>query len=263
MAGDRDLTAGPRTTPTAATPGDPAGARRRGRPRAAGTGAGDAREEILTVAAALFAAGGYAGTGTREIAAASGLRQASLFHWFARKEDILAELLDRTVAPALAVSDASRVADAGADVRLYALARNDVANLCSGPVNLGALQLLPEARAPAFAGFWARRAELRDRYRELLGELARTGRLAGDDPELATDVVFGLVESVITWFDRGGTVPADRVADAVALAAVRSVVQRPGAPARLRTGADRLVGGRVPPGGRARGPGRDDAPTAG
>jgi AcrR family transcriptional regulator len=226
MAGDRDMTTG---------------TRRRGRPRAVLSDAADPREEILSAAAALFAARGFAGTGTREIAAAAGLRQASLFHWFARKDDILAELLDRTVAPALAAADTVRDAETRSDVRLYALARNDVANLCSGPVNLGALQLLPEARAADFAGFWARRAELRTRYRQLIDELAAEERLAAVDPRLATDLVFGLVESVITWFDRGGPTPAVAVADAVALAVVRSIVHRPTEARRLRAGADRLA----------------------
>jgi AcrR family transcriptional regulator len=237
MAGDRDLTARRGRGARAAAP-EP---RRRGRPRAGGAaGGGDPREDILTAAAALFAAGGYAGTGTREIATAAGLRQASLFHWFARKEDILAELLDRTVAPALEASDAARLAHVPPDVRLYALARNDVANLCSGPVNLGALQLLPEARAPAFARFWTRRAELRDRYRELVRELARNERALVSSAELATDIVFGLVESVITWFERTGARSAEEVANAVAVAVVRSVVRRPASPERLRAAADRL-----------------------
>jgi AcrR family transcriptional regulator len=217
--------------------------RRRGRPRASAVEVtGDPREQILDAAARLFAAQGYAATGTREIAAAVGLRQASLFHWFARKDDILTELLDRTVAPALAVSDALRDTDTEPVVRLFALARRDVRNLCEGPVNLAALQLLPEARAPYFAPFWERRDELRRRYGGLVTELDRAGRLLVANRALATDIVFGLVESVITWFDRDGRRSPDEVADAVALAAVRCVVERPPAATRLRTAAARLLG---------------------
>src|SRR4051794_26097197 len=105
--------------------------RRRGRPRASAVAVtGDPREQILDVAARLFARQGYAATGTREIATGVGLRQASLFHWFSRKDDILAELLDRTVAPALAASDALRDPEIDPVVRLYALARRDVRTLC-------------------------------------------------------------------------------------------------------------------------------------
>ena len=61
----------------------------------------DVREEILSAAAGLFETYGYTATSTRAIATEVGLRQASLFHYFARKDDILSELLDRTLRPTL------------------------------------------------------------------------------------------------------------------------------------------------------------------
>jgi AcrR family transcriptional regulator len=200
--------------------------RRRGRPRLLAR-ATEAREEILEAAGRLFTTQGYAGTGTREIAAAVGLEQSSLFHWFARKEDILAELLERTIAPALAASELLNVEDAPPEARLFALARRDVTNLCSGPVNLAALQLLPEARNRAFAQFWDRREELKRRYGRIVAELSEADQLAVPDPGLATDLVFGLVESVITWFERGGRTAVDEAADEVAASAVRMTVSRP------------------------------------
>ena len=75
-----------------------------GRPRATpGHASEDVAEEILMAAAELFAEHGFTATPTRAIADAVGLRQASLFHYFARKEDMLIELLDRTVRPTLDV----------------------------------------------------------------------------------------------------------------------------------------------------------------
>lgn len=201
----------------------------------------DPREEILEVAGRLFGTQGYAGTGTREIAAAVGLEQPSLFHWFARKEDILAALLDRTVAPALAASELLDAKEAAPEVRLFALARRDVTNLCGGSVNLAALQLLPEARGPAFTGFWERREELKARYEGLVAELATLGRLVVDGVEVGTDLVFGLVESVITWFERGGRLPAEQVANAVALGVVRLVVAGPVDGDEVREAADALL----------------------
>ena len=62
-------------------------------------------DEILFVAARLFAEHGFAGTSTRAIAAAAGLRQPSLFHWFANKEAILERLLQRSLAPSLAFAE--------------------------------------------------------------------------------------------------------------------------------------------------------------
>ena len=56
-----------------------------------------AREEILDAAAELFTTHGYANTSTRRIADAVGVRQASLYHHFATKDDILDALLAGTV----------------------------------------------------------------------------------------------------------------------------------------------------------------------
>jgi AcrR family transcriptional regulator len=201
----------------------------------------DTRELILDTAAELFAARGYAATGTREIASQVGLRQASLFHYFPHKDDLLAELLDRTVAPSLAATDWLVSARAKADVRLYLLARHDSANLCGRRHNLALLQLLPEARAERFASFWAKRAELRDRYQALIKEAAAEGVLIDLPAATLTDLVFGAVEATMMWFDPAGRVKPNAVAEAVALTAVRGILARPGSAARLPEAAARLV----------------------
>jgi AcrR family transcriptional regulator len=217
-------------------------ARGPGRPRSVPSrGASDTRGEILDTAAALFATQGYAGTGTRQIAAKVGLRQASLFHYFAHKDDLLAELLDRTVAPTLDATAWLEVAGGEPHVRLYLLARADVTNLCCGPPKLGVLQLLPEARGPRFAVFWRQRAELRDRYQRIIHEAVGRGAVLPVPDEIATDLVFGAVESTMTWYDVGSPLAPDDVAEAVASAAVRGILRRPPSPERLRGAGDRLL----------------------
>jgi AcrR family transcriptional regulator len=179
---------------TTAEPGRPVG-----RPRAVPKElVGDVREEILAGAAALFERDGYTATSTRAIGLAVGLRQASLFHYFARKEDILTELLDQTLRPTLAFVRRFSLHDLDADLALWLLSREDVTNLCRGPHNLGALQLLPEVRGPQFQWFWRRRRQLFNEYATLISRGARSGSLPSAEPATTTDLVFGLVESVIT-----------------------------------------------------------------
>jgi AcrR family transcriptional regulator len=159
---------------------------------------GDVREEILAAAAALFERDGYTSTSTRAIGVAVGLRQASLFHYFARKEDLLTELLDRTLRPTLEFARRVSLEGMEADAALWLLTREDVTNLCRGPHNLGALQLLPEVRGPQFAWFWRRRQQL---FRVYLSQISRgiaTGLLPQADSDTTGELVFGLVESVIT-----------------------------------------------------------------
>jgi AcrR family transcriptional regulator len=217
------------------------GKRRPGRPRATNAAPpADTREAILDVAAPLFANKGYAATGTREIATMVGLRQASLFHYFARKEDLFAELLDRTVSPALTATAWLMQHPGRPEVRLYALAHHDVTNLCGSRHNLAALQLLPEARDPRFADFWAKRARLRGRYRSLIKDADRAGRVIDRPIEMVTDLVFGAVEATMTWSESSRRASVAHTADAVASAAVRGVLLKPPSPEALRVAANRL-----------------------
>jgi AcrR family transcriptional regulator len=171
------------------------------------------------VSAELFTAKGYAATTTRMIAEGVGLRQASLFHYFARKEEILAELLDRTVRPAIAFATWAAREQGAAPVALHALCWWDAHNLCSRPDNLAGLQLLHEAKDDRFSGFWQDRDHLRAQYRRAVAAFGGAGRSAGD-VEVTTTLIFGLVESVLMWFDRGGPQTPQRVASAIANAAV-------------------------------------------
>jgi AcrR family transcriptional regulator len=214
---------------------------RPGRPRATNAEPpADTREAILDVAAELFANKGYAATGTREIATMVGLRQASLFHYFARKEDLFAELLDRTVSPALSSTAWLMRHPGRPEIRLYALAHHDVTNLCGSRHNLAALQLLPEARDVRFSNFWAKRARLRGRYRSLIRDADRAGRIIDRPIEMVTDLVFGAVEATMTWSERSRRASTARTADAVASTAVRGVLLRPPSAERLRAAANRL-----------------------
>ncbi|NMN98069.1 TetR/AcrR family transcriptional regulator [Antrihabitans stalactiti] len=163
------------------------------------------RAEILDAAAELFTNNGYANTSTRRVADAVGIRQASLYHHFATKDDILDALLADTVAEPLALS-AELLKEAGdADARLYALASFDTAQLCSSRWNLGALYLLPELRTERFESFRVRRDELRANYASLARRVLAQGQVS-----VAAGVEylpFRLVETVINMRSDDGASP--------------------------------------------------------
>ncbi|MET9199490.1 helix-turn-helix domain-containing protein [Gordonia sp. NPDC003585] len=150
-----------------------------------------AREEILDAAAELFTSRGYTGTSTRMIADAVGIRQASMYHYFATKDDILAALLETTVLTPLDHARRLLTEERPALERLLDLARYDVTQLASSRWNLGALYLLPEVRDERFTEFRAARRELADIYARLATEALGT---ASDKRNL---LPFRLVESVI------------------------------------------------------------------
>ncbi|MFJ7156946.1 TetR/AcrR family transcriptional regulator [Streptomyces sp. NPDC101118] len=200
--------------------------RRVGRPRAdqrADSGV-PPREELLGAAAELFTRRGYAATTTRAVAQLAGMRQATMYHYFGGKEELLVELLESTVSPSLAVAR-RMVADTArpAAERLWELCRSDVLLLCGGRHNLGALYLLPEVRGESFAGFRRIRDELKAAYRELLRLTPVGEELAGDEDELVlrNDLVFGLIEGVILIRGSDPGRSAVEFAEATADAALR------------------------------------------
>ncbi|MFG6477278.1 TetR/AcrR family transcriptional regulator [Microbacterium sp. P06] len=199
---------------------------RTGRPRVAGpspTGQGT-RADVLTAAAALFCTRGYTSSSTHAIAEAAGIRQASMYHHFERKHDILLALLLETVQPSLEVAAQLLAADDDPAARLWALCVADVRLLSAGPENVGALYLLPEVSEDAFLPFRERRNELETTYKTLV---AASG-VADDRLEITTSLVLGLVESVILQRKRG-VVITERTAEAIASAALRVLDLRPDA----------------------------------
>lgn len=57
---------------------------------------GGKREEIMEAAKEAFAEKGYSAVGIREIARASGINSATLYHYFRNKEEIYSAVLERT-----------------------------------------------------------------------------------------------------------------------------------------------------------------------
>ena len=164
-----------------------------------------AREEILDAAAELFTTNGYSNTSTRAIADAVGMRQASLYHHFGTKDDILDALVAGTVDAPLILATELLAESSPAAPRLHLLVASDVTQLCGSHWNLGALYLLPELRVERFAGFRARRAQLRSHYRDL----ARRVIAECNGPDDAADLPFRLVESVINLRSDDTVCPPD------------------------------------------------------
>lgn len=199
---------------------------RAGRPRAVPDTAPDLtpKEQILLAAAALFVDQGFSGTTTRAIAEAVGVRQASLYYHFAGKDDILAELLDRSVRPssdiARKLENAAQADPAAAAAALHALAEADVALLASIPHNIGSLYLMPEVRDARFDDFRGQRDELQAIYGRL-GDRARTLSGTGDPDHVLPPPILGalLIQAVevVIPLRRGETPVSDL--DPVAIAA--------------------------------------------
>lgn len=157
-----------------------------------------ARDEILDAAGELFTTLGYTGTSTRSIAESVGIRQASLYHYFKTKDDILCALLGQTVSPTLSFIPSLLGAEPAlsAAEHLHALAAFDGDQLLTGRWNLGALYLLPELRDARLEPFWSDRERLRLHYLALSEAVVEQTGVNG----AAADLPFRLVESLVNMW---------------------------------------------------------------
>ena len=178
-----------------------------------------ARDEILDAAGELFTTLGYTGTSTRTIAEAVGIRQASLYHYFRTKDDILCALLSQTVTPTLTIIDnlAGTEPALSAAEHLHALALFDGRQLLDGRWNLGALYLQPELRGAHLEPFWSDRERLRLHYLAISkAVVAHTGV-----DEAAADLPFRLVESLVNMWTKQPGPERTRLPEHVADACIR------------------------------------------
>lgn len=215
--------------------------RRAGRPRLrpASNAGLSPRDEILNAAAGLLVSQGLAATTTRQIAEHVGIRQASLYYYFASKDEILLELLTQSLRPSLKIAKILEARSGGRDdpaADLYALALIDVQTLTRAPHNIAALYLLPEVQGDDYASFRAERAELQAAY----GRLGKAASAVPSlDPTLTAALIMQLVESVIHL--RRTEELQNAYGHEIAAACLRLVGLTPEQVSRARRTADRLL----------------------
>jgi AcrR family transcriptional regulator len=159
------------------------------------------RDEILAAATRLFAERGVGDVSMSEIAVHAGLRQASLYYWFRRKEEILAEIVEAVnrapleFAQRLASEDESDHA-----VQLWRLVRFDVEALCEFPFDINEVHRLSRRAPEAFEVYWQERQELNDVVEDLILRGVTSGAFRAVDARLAALTLLADDEGVQNWF---------------------------------------------------------------
>jgi TetR/AcrR family transcriptional regulator, cholesterol catabolism regulator len=183
------------------------------------------RDQIDTVASALFRERGYAATSVRDIARALDIQGASLYSHVASKEDVLWSIVQR--AAERFHSDVRPLAEqpGPAAERLRAMCRSHVrvvtADVEHASVFLNEWRSLGEARRNDAAG-------LRDSYEELFRRVIRDGSRAGEfravDAAVAAASILSALNGVADWYRHDGRLSAAAISDQLAEMAVRSLV---------------------------------------
>jgi AcrR family transcriptional regulator len=184
--------------------------------------------EVIDAAAAVFAAQGFHGASTQDVADRLGMRQASLYYYFSSKEAMLEQVCLRSVGDF--IGRAVEIADGPgtAPEKLAAIIRN---------------HLVPGEERPAYVRCFLRERRFLPkesrrrigraarRYERILQDVIEAGMAAGElrrafDARLATLAILGMCNASVDWYGKEPDAPIDRIASAFAGLVIDGLVAR-------------------------------------
>ena len=182
------------------------------------------REQIMLAASNLFAAQGYHGTTTREIADAVGIQQPSLFHHFESKAAIMEALLDEDLGTT--VTDRERLARSGepAGVRLYRYVLREVRHIVSSPYNVAGIYSEEVRTGAELAPWYARRRRLHRAIDRIVRDGKRSGEFIETPTVLVRAQILGTLERALTGYSAGKAAFGPTLGDRLAALLVRSIL---------------------------------------
>ncbi len=182
------------------------------------------RERILREASILFARQGYHNTSTRQIAAAVGVRQPSLFYHFATKTEIMRTLLAVAIDESVEWAEAELAAEGSPARRLHRYIVADLVTICRSPYDLAGTTTQPVMRDPEFSEAAEHYARLLAARTELIQEGIDAGEFLPVRAALASRAIEWTIEGLST--EIGAETPEDleSVATEVADFCVRALL---------------------------------------
>jgi AcrR family transcriptional regulator len=171
---------------------------------------GTRRDELLAIAARLFAERGFKNTTVRDIADAAGILSGSLYHHFDSKESIVDELLDSFQQDLWLKYDAIEASDRTPKEKLDAVVRASFEAIDRHHSEVAIFQTTFER----FAYLEERNIRFRTLWTGLLTEGVASGELRSDlNVELVYRFLRDTVWVAVRWYRPGGDLTPEEVAD--------------------------------------------------
>ncbi|WP_007023789.1 TetR/AcrR family transcriptional regulator [Saccharomonospora iraqiensis] len=191
---------------------------RRGRP-------GYDLESLLGVAVALFNERGYDGTSMEDLARRLGITKSAIYHHVSGKQELLRLAVDHALDGLFTVAAEAAELDGRAVDRLEYLVRGSVRVLVER-LPFVTLLLRVRGNTEVERAALARRRRFDRIVADLVAEAERDGDIRPDvDPALTARLVFGMVNSLVEWYQpRGSDTP---IVDAVAKIAFDGIRDNP------------------------------------
>ncbi|MCW2785622.1 MAG: kstR2 3 [Marmoricola sp.] len=174
------------------------------------------RDELLAIAAGLFAERGFKNTTVRDIADAAGILSGSLYHHFDSKESMVDELLDTFQTELWKKYDAIEASDSTPKAKLEAVVRASFEAIGEHHSEVAIFQsdALYLATFERFGYLIERNRKFRTLWTGLLEQGVASGELKADlDVALVYRFLRDTVWVAVRWYRPGGTLTPADVAD--------------------------------------------------
>lgn len=186
------------------------------------------REQLIDIAAELFASKGYVQTSINDIAGAMGLGRSAVYHYFRNKEEILAALVEaEALTPSNRLQDLMDNPDLGPVERLrHAIVDGITRRLGSGShfIMLARLESqIPEELGPLYN---QGRRNIYNFYVRCITEGIATGEFRDVDPKIAAFAVIGMANWTSRWYSPSGTRSASEIGEIIADLALHGLTVR-------------------------------------
>jgi AcrR family transcriptional regulator len=177
---------------------------------------GSRREELLRIAAGLFAEKGFKNTTVRDIADAAGILSGSLYHHFDSKESMVDEILSTFQEELFAKYDEVLASDVDTRAKIEAAVRLSFEAIDRHHYEVAIFQNEADylGTFDRFGYLAERNAQSRAVWMRLLTEGVATGVLRKDlDVELVYRFIRDTVWVAVRWYRPGGELSHETVAD--------------------------------------------------
>jgi len=172
------------------------------------------RDDVVVAATRVFSELGYHGASMEDIAAALGMRKASLYHHVRSKEDLLYIIHEGLIEQLISAAAPIATSDDPPAYRLAALIRMGMHFIST---NRAAVTVFLQGAGSLGGDRWDRIVEKRNTYERMVARILADGVADGSfvqiDSVTAARGILGMVNWCYTWFDPDGELQPEDVAD--------------------------------------------------
>lgn len=176
--------------------------------------AGPIRSDIVEAAAELFSQYGYHASSMQDIANATGMRKASLYHHVRTKEDLLFAIHEKLIDGLIDSTRPVRESDDPADEKIRKLIRAAMRLIAEQNKEVRVfLHEIDSLQGDSWRAIVAKRDAYEEMVREILKSGIEDGTLVDMDIDLAAKGILAMPNWGYTWFKPDGPISSDEVAD--------------------------------------------------